>query len=285
MRDFRDAKAMAQTLREALGTRSISLTVSESLELVAKMFSVADWNVLAARIRSAEQVGTDRNHEAGRTADASDQSGSKPKEIQLPQATLDRYAGTYQFHDVVFTVTRDNDHLSARLTGQGSVAYYAVSETEFVARDIEVAFRLTLGPDGIPTAVILRQHGNDHTMQRIDAAAAHELQRAIEARISSRSANPGSAAALRRLVESIAAGQPNYGEMSAGLAEATRKQLPRLQGGLAEMGPITSIEFLGVGAQGQDVYSVWHQGGAASHWHISLGSDGAIISAFVTAGP
>lgn len=33
MRDFRDAKAMAQTLREALKTKSISLTHSESLEL------------------------------------------------------------------------------------------------------------------------------------------------------------------------------------------------------------------------------------------------------------
>jgi ATP-dependent Lon protease len=35
MRDFRDAKAMAQTLREALKTKSVSLTHSESLELVA----------------------------------------------------------------------------------------------------------------------------------------------------------------------------------------------------------------------------------------------------------
>ena len=37
MRDFRDAKAMAQTLREALKAKSVSLTHSESLELVAKV--------------------------------------------------------------------------------------------------------------------------------------------------------------------------------------------------------------------------------------------------------
>ena len=36
MRDFRDAKAMAQTLRDALKQKSVSLTHSESLELVAK---------------------------------------------------------------------------------------------------------------------------------------------------------------------------------------------------------------------------------------------------------
>src|SRR5215813_1443203 len=39
MRDFRDAKAMAQTLREALKTKSVSLTHGESLELVATIQS------------------------------------------------------------------------------------------------------------------------------------------------------------------------------------------------------------------------------------------------------
>ena len=50
MRDFRDAKAMAQTLREALKAKSVSLTHSESLELVAKLLGFPDWNVLSARI-------------------------------------------------------------------------------------------------------------------------------------------------------------------------------------------------------------------------------------------
>src|SRR6266704_2881849 len=52
MRDFRDAKAMAQTLREALKPKSISLTNSESLELVAKMLGFHDWNVLSAQIQA-----------------------------------------------------------------------------------------------------------------------------------------------------------------------------------------------------------------------------------------
>ncbi|MEO6843054.1 MAG: LON peptidase substrate-binding domain-containing protein [Bradyrhizobium sp.] len=56
MRDFRDAKAMAQTLREALKTKSVSLTHSESLELVAKTFGLPDWNFLAAKIEASQQV-------------------------------------------------------------------------------------------------------------------------------------------------------------------------------------------------------------------------------------
>jgi ATP-dependent Lon protease len=55
MRDFRDAKAMAQTLREALTAKSVSLTHSESLELVAKILGFHDWNVLSARIQSEHQ--------------------------------------------------------------------------------------------------------------------------------------------------------------------------------------------------------------------------------------
>lgn len=55
MRDFRDAKAMAQTLREALKTKSVSLTHSESLELVASILGFHDWNVLSATIQSEVQ--------------------------------------------------------------------------------------------------------------------------------------------------------------------------------------------------------------------------------------
>ena len=51
MRDFRDAKAMAQTLREALKSKSVSLTHSESLELIAQILGFRDWNVLSTRIQ------------------------------------------------------------------------------------------------------------------------------------------------------------------------------------------------------------------------------------------
>jgi uncharacterized protein len=55
MRDYRDAKAMAQTLRDAFKSKSVSLTHSESLELIAKILGVHDWNELSARIQSNMQ--------------------------------------------------------------------------------------------------------------------------------------------------------------------------------------------------------------------------------------
>ena len=55
MRDFRDAKPMAQSIRAALAAKDHKITIAESLELVAKAFGAADWNTLSAAIKSAEQ--------------------------------------------------------------------------------------------------------------------------------------------------------------------------------------------------------------------------------------
>lgn len=56
MRDYRDAKTMAHTLRAALSALGFKITVSQSLELTARAFGVADWNTLSAAIRAATAV-------------------------------------------------------------------------------------------------------------------------------------------------------------------------------------------------------------------------------------
>jgi hypothetical protein len=53
MRDYRDAKAMAQTLRKEAQARNLILTNSESLEIVARQFGLDNWNILAARAAPA----------------------------------------------------------------------------------------------------------------------------------------------------------------------------------------------------------------------------------------
>src|SRR5262245_45480418 len=52
MRTFRDAKAMAKTLRAALAGKQVSLSHSECLELVAAQLGAESWNVLSARIEA-----------------------------------------------------------------------------------------------------------------------------------------------------------------------------------------------------------------------------------------
>ena len=59
MRDFRDAKLMARSLSEALKPKSVVLTHSESLELIAAIFGVDNWNVLSAQIKAEEEASSE----------------------------------------------------------------------------------------------------------------------------------------------------------------------------------------------------------------------------------
>ena len=55
MRDFRDAKAMARTLRQALAAQGVTITNSQSLELTARMLGERDWNTLSAAIEASQR--------------------------------------------------------------------------------------------------------------------------------------------------------------------------------------------------------------------------------------
>ncbi|QIG93257.1 MULTISPECIES: glyoxalase superfamily protein [unclassified Bradyrhizobium] len=275
MRDFRDAKAMAQTLREALGAKSIPLTHSDSLELIARLFGQRDWNTLAARIQAAGGVPAPTPQSA---------PDAVRQEIAVDTAVLDRYTGFYQLSEqAVFSVTREGSHLVGQLTGQRAVPFFAERPTDFFARDVDAQISFVVAADGGVTSLVLHQNG-DLPMSRIDAAAAREIAARTAERVKNQSPAPGTEAALRRLCEGITSGNPDYNDMSLGLAAATREQLPRLQPGLADLGAIESMRFLGVGAQGEDVYSVKHENGA-SHWRIALDAKGIISTAWVTPGP
>jgi ATP-dependent Clp protease ATP-binding subunit ClpA len=55
MRDFRDAKAMARDLRQALAAKGLKVSLAEALELVARLLGARDWNTLAAAIQAASK--------------------------------------------------------------------------------------------------------------------------------------------------------------------------------------------------------------------------------------
>ena len=283
MRDFRDAKAMAQTLREVLNARSVSLTHSESLELIAKILGCRDWNALASHIASSAVTSAQRAESPPPSGNPSGQPARQ--KIAVDAATLDDYAGFYQFNDnAVYTVARDAGRLLTRLTGQRDVPFDAQSPTEFFSDTVDA--RITFIPGGAEgtTSLILHQGGIDYPMPRIDAATAQQITSRTEEKVKNQSASPGTEAALRRLIDGLIRGEPDYDEMSPLLAQATRQQLPNLQSGMSELRAVQSVTFLGVGAQGEDVYSVRHENGA-SHWRIALDAGGTISTAWVTPGP
>jgi hypothetical protein len=65
--------------------------------------------------------------------------------------------------------------------------------------------------------------------------------------------------------------------MSAGLAEATRAQLPGLKTMFANFGAVKSVTFKGVVQNGADTYTVDFEHGS-TEWHIIMSPDGKIES-------
>jgi C-terminal processing protease CtpA/Prc len=102
-------------------------------------------------------------------------------------------------------------------------------------------------------------------------------------------AQAGSDAALRRVVEGFSKGDPSYPLLAPGFAEAMRSdfgraELPRMQAQLSALGPLQAVSFTGVGPQGLDHYDVRFEKGSLT-WFILLSPDGKIETAGFEAPP
>jgi hypothetical protein len=91
---------------------------------------------------------------------------------------------------------------------------------------------------------------------------------------------PGSAEAVRRNLEELARGAPNYDLMSPDLANVTRAQLPKLQADVSKLGAIKTVMFNHVGPGGLDVYDVTLANGAIQ-CGMFVTPDGKIVSAWI----
>jgi hypothetical protein len=86
---------------------------------------------------------------------------------------------------------------------------------------------------------------------------------------------PGSEAALRRAIEELRLGQPDYSQMSPAFANVTRQQLSNLKETITKLGPVQAVTFKGVGPGGRDIYVVRFQNGV-TEFRIGLMPDGKI---------
>ena len=83
MRDFRDAKVMAHAVRDALKAKAVEITHSESLELIANAFGIANWNLLSAKIEAARPRADDERGPSPTDA----REWARPKTLVVPSAT------------------------------------------------------------------------------------------------------------------------------------------------------------------------------------------------------
>jgi len=90
----------------------------------------------------------------------------------------------------------------------------------------------------------------------------------------------GTEAAVRRMSDENARGEPNYDLLSPEMGEATRPQVDMLKKIFSDLGPMKSVKFVEVGPLGADIYEAEYEKGSLM-WQILLGPDGKTVMAGV----
>ena len=102
-----------------------------------------------------------------------------------------------------------------------------------------------------------------------------EIQADIDRRVKAQVASPGSEAAVRRVIEELRLGKPNYDLMGSALARLTRRQITQEQATIAKLGALQSLTFKGVGPAGPDIYQATFEKGSLE-WRVWLNMDGSV---------
>jgi CubicO group peptidase (beta-lactamase class C family) len=211
------------------------------------------------------------------------QPPAEHQQITLDTKTFDRYVGQYRLApNAVMTISRDGDRFYGQLTGQPKLEVFPESERKFFLKAVDAQLTFDVDAQGAATQVTLHQNGRDIVAKRMDDA---DIKRAadeaavIAQRVKDQKQSPGAEAALRRNIEGLQRGEPDYEMMSPQLADIIRQQLPELKATMAQLGALQSVTFTGVGPAGADIYQVKFEHGT-TEWRIMLGPDGKAVSIF-----
>lgn len=102
-----------------------------------------------------------------------------------------------------------------------------------------------------------------------------EIQADIDKRFKAQVASPGSETAVRRLIEELRIGKPNYDLMSSAQARETRRQITQHEATIAKLGALQSLTFKGVGPAGPNIYLATFEKGSLE-WRVWLNLDGSV---------
>ncbi len=197
-------------------------------------------------------------------------------EVAIDTKVFDNYVGTYQLTpNAIMTISREGDQLFEQLTGQQKLQLFPESEGTFFLKVVDAQLTFDTDAQGKATQVTLHQNGTDMVAKRMDEGQASAVAAAQAKRIKDQTPAPGGEAALRRNIDEVRRGQPNYDLMSPALAALTRQQLPQIQALLTQLGAVESVAFKSVGPSGADVYEVKFEHGS-TEWRIVLDLDGKV---------
>jgi beta-lactamase regulating signal transducer with metallopeptidase domain len=206
---------------------------------------------------------------------------SKAFDAAFDTASLDRHVGLYQFPDnAVLAITRDGNHLASTLSGptvppQSKLngAIFPMESTgwtpgtEFSYKDVDAQIRFNT-----PFSLVLRLDGRYVPAKRIDEAASQQLVDLQTRKIQ----NPKGEAALRHLIEIIRDGRPDGDAVTRIPAENLLRNGSAIPSQIAALGPVKSVQFVGVNNSGVDIFNVEHENGLMQ-WRLLFNSDGNIV--------
>jgi pimeloyl-ACP methyl ester carboxylesterase len=119
------------------------------------------------------------------------------------------------------------------------------------------------------------------TLSRLGQSRASDVTQVSEKQVFTprTTPTPGSEAALRRLLETVASGAPDYAIMTPQFAEVVRTQLPQVQALLAKLGPVKSVRFYEFDGT-NDVFDVTY---TANTWRftVMLTADGKLTGSAI----
>jgi hypothetical protein len=199
------------------------------------------------------------------------------EQVTPDASTLDRYIGYYFRNRAVgvSTITRKDTKLVLEPIGQPALELEQTGEADFAIPKFDLVLHFEPSEEGAAKRLVIWHHGTALRLARTDAETAQVIKQTIASRIKDRVPAPGSQKALREMVDTGRAGNPNYELMSPEFAQVIRGQLAYWHIIGQYFGAIVSIEFLCVSNQGWDIYKVQHENDV-HQYRIAMGDDGKV---------
>jgi hypothetical protein len=183
------------------------------------------------------------------------------------------YVGTYRFPSgLVAIVSRQGLGLSVQMPGEGVLDLTSLGHDEFAtAQEPPARIRFVADEHGQIMGMDVHRDGVDTKATRVSGP---EQNASLQAKVASQTPYPGSDVALRRFIDGVAKGSPDYHALAPVMAATVRRQLADFRASTA-LGLVVSLKFVGVDDQGNDLYDVTQEQGVA-RWSIRLGPTGLI---------
>jgi CubicO group peptidase (beta-lactamase class C family) len=204
---------------------------------------------------------------------------------------LDRNVGVYQTApDAFIVVTREGSKLSVHATGGRKIPLLSLAKNRFVeaeatpqtflprADETWISFKADAG--GLAGEIDLFMNGvtpagSGKRLSATQAAPVVKRMAMLERRFDAQRPAAESEPALRRLLDELVAGKPDYDRMTPEIAKAVSSVLTLDQQILSPLGPVVSMSFKRMAPDGVDTFHIVFQNGEAD-FEISVNEAGKI---------